>query len=526
MSKSLMTFEKLMVSCAEKKMNLFIPAYQRGYRWKSAEVLQLLEDVDGFEDGNYFMQLLAVRPDDEHGHLRIIDGQQRLTTLLLVEECLGQRNEMLRFETEARVGSKLDAAYRKEAKETIQNWLAGKDDGQKAVFAQKIRNCEFLYFPIQKAESEREFFNRLNTWKIEARDSELVKCFFLSDDDEEAIQERALLWERMERKLSDNAFWGMFANTRNIHEDRMGEFLKLVPGIDLAEEQKYPLYEGFRDSGRRKGAQWSEVKECFETLLEWYGKPEWRHLIGWYFHRKDSLVSHLDESTITDALHRAEELCGGKWLESQTLYEESNSNLQNYLLLANVAWCSEKLGIDYDFYRYSTAGTWSIEHVHARNQEKLDELEFKSLHFKEEDVDSLWLEYSKLDDNESANQFLQEHLHEDCGYPSENVDHSLGNLALLPKNLNSSLNASLFEGKQEKILSNYALDTEYWVPPLTVAIFAKEVGEPGDKFLPYWSTRDREAYVRQMTAVVDKYLFHMDLIITHTMYERSMAEQE
>ena len=131
--------------------------------------------------------MLAVREDETTHTLRIIDGQQRLTTVLLVLDCLdgGNRSSKL-IEYEMRnttEGKTLDGYFKSGARKEIDDWLSQKTETQKSEFSQKLIDCEFLYFTIESKDSEFDFFSRLNTWKISATDAELVKCFFLSNDD-------------------------------------------------------------------------------------------------------------------------------------------------------------------------------------------------------------------------------------------------------------------------------------------------------------------------------------------------------
>ena len=65
-----------------------IPSYQRGYRWEKKQVLDLLNDIFQFSNSNddnesYYLQPLVVKKRDE-GIFEVLDGQQRLTTLLLI----------------------------------------------------------------------------------------------------------------------------------------------------------------------------------------------------------------------------------------------------------------------------------------------------------------------------------------------------------------------------------------------------------------------------------------------------------
>ena len=525
MNKSLKTLNQVLEDLNGKNFKLFIPSYQRGYRCTPTEVRQLLDDINEEQAGNrYFLQLLAVREDQTAHTLRIIDGQQRLTTVLLVLDCLdgGNRSsKLIEYETRNTIeGKTLDGYFKSGARKEIDDWLSQKTETQKSEFSQKLIDCEFLYFTIESKDSEFDFFSRLNTWKISATDAELVKCFFLSNDDSAEVEKRAIKWNQMERQLSNDKFWGMFSSNKNIKKDRMEVLLSYA--IKTSQDERFPLFEAFKSAekeGKKKSDLWNSVEITFLFLEKWYGDRATRHLVGWFFHCTDKTTAEaksvikVDKDTIANAIKTANYLCGdGKWLEDENLYEtlggDAKKWLFDYLLLANVSWCIERCGVDYDFYRHSLIGSWSIEHVHARNQRMLSEFEFRSLKFREDDITALWAEYSKMDSKDAASVFLQEKLSEESGYPDEDEDNSLGNLALLPRDANSSLNDKLFRGKQREILSwVLARDkSSYWAPPLTVAMFTKEIGAQKDEFLAYWSKLDRKAYVETVETIVTEFL--------------------
>lgn len=74
-----------------------IPEYQRGYKWTSNNVKQLLEDLKHFQktspDSFYCLQNITVTKAvlNNHPCLNVIDGQQRLTTLFIIISFI-QRN--------------------------------------------------------------------------------------------------------------------------------------------------------------------------------------------------------------------------------------------------------------------------------------------------------------------------------------------------------------------------------------------------------------------------------------------------
>ena len=70
-----------------------IPDYQRGYKWTEANVLALLNDINGFEQANasqfYCLQNITITKIEGENYYNVIDGQQRLTTLFILLSYLG-----------------------------------------------------------------------------------------------------------------------------------------------------------------------------------------------------------------------------------------------------------------------------------------------------------------------------------------------------------------------------------------------------------------------------------------------------
>ena len=65
-----------------------IPLYQRAYAWEDKQLIQLVEDIsDVPDDANYYIGALIVSRQGDK--FEVVDGQQRLTSLYLLLNCLG-----------------------------------------------------------------------------------------------------------------------------------------------------------------------------------------------------------------------------------------------------------------------------------------------------------------------------------------------------------------------------------------------------------------------------------------------------
>ena len=98
------------------KFDFFIPSFQRGYRWDDNQVDDLLEDIWEFfnisnKDEGEFYCLQPIIVKSEKNRYRLIDGQQRITTIYLILSYLEfymkrYKYEKFKIEYETRIDSK------------------------------------------------------------------------------------------------------------------------------------------------------------------------------------------------------------------------------------------------------------------------------------------------------------------------------------------------------------------------------------------------------------------------------------
>lgn len=495
---------KSIVDFENDNINFYIPSYQRGYRWKSRQVCQLIDDINAFTPTEstpfYFLQALAVAKDTENNRVNVVDGQQRLTTLKLI---LGEESGELPIDYAREANQALDKYFMNMAKDVIEEKLVKIGPERRTEFCKKIKECcKFLYYEVEKAK-ELSTFNDLNSGKIPAKDSELVKCVMLTLGDDEAsnvTKARADEWDDIERMLNNNSFFS-FITPRNTwkEDDGMTVLLRyagLIPTKTEQEEEVFPFLTRILDELKTKSRVtiWKMIYSAFYRLSEWYNDPLMYHAFGAVVHQRNN--KDIKPKTRKEILDAIEKMAEYKPKEDKNDYSNWGEDLFNYLLLSNVAFCWKRWPYRYSFEMHRQVEAWSIEHIFARNQKNLDEKELAEW-LCENDSESAFNEYRTECDKGKGDDWLSKKL--GSRYPSTE-DNSVKNLALLPKNANSSLNNKLFEGKREAV-SKWACDswTDYWAPPVTEAVFMKSL--PGLKMtLPYWSEeKDKDSYIKSMS---------------------------
>lgn len=177
---------------------LYIPEYQRPYRWGVQQIVRLLDDLKAHDDslGNpdkkpdlaYYLGSAILHDDGKH--LNIIDGQQRITTLALLGHLSGKlKGVTLRYESpisQQQIKANLD-------------WLRACDR------LQEIKEIDFdkLQFTLVVTKSEDDayqFFETQNTGGVRLSGPDIIKAHHLrsvAKEDNHAVNGFAQKWESM-----------------------------------------------------------------------------------------------------------------------------------------------------------------------------------------------------------------------------------------------------------------------------------------------------------------------------------------
>ena len=318
----------LLTDAEGRPTRFWIPAYQRGYRWKPLQVTQLLDDVWEFiqhSDGQkrqafYCLQPLVIK-EREEGYFEVVDGQQRLTTIYILLTYLKDMTSMLgktRFEITfatrgkanepflseidlSRAEENVDFFHICEAYKAIGSWFSKRDPMHKLKLLQHFlnddgvgHNVKVIWFQLSERDNPVEAFTRLNVGKIPLTNDELIRALFLrrgavAESGVESPQLRiAYEWDQLEKALQSDAFWYFLSNEVGPEQNRIGFLFELVARADglpvEAEHDSYGIFYAYnqklKEAGSTPEGEWLKIKQAFMMLEEWFEDRTLYHITG------------------------------------------------------------------------------------------------------------------------------------------------------------------------------------------------------------------------------------------------------
>lgn len=361
MNENLKSIEELL------DFNFRIDAYQRGYRWDSAQVYSLLTDIDEFTpefQSFYCLQPLVIRKID-HTTYELIDGQQRTTTISLILMYFKSKSYQLLYTTRntednginsfiERIPTlpipefsipegidsfgEIDSIIFKFWKENIivdspeintvdnfyfyknyvviSNWFSQFDPEAIEIFKHKLyHQTKVIWYVEDDASDDKQIiekFINFNEGKIELEQAELIKALFVLDiaKTPNAVQRQyeenqfADDWNLIEHQMSDQKFW-QFVTSNKIDEN-------LANKINIL----FQLHNGFGKT-EDKFYNYRKYENAFKNNVE-SNKPDWanitqlyNNLEEWFFDRTSyhliGTIIHLTDFNISKVLEIANE---------------------------------------------------------------------------------------------------------------------------------------------------------------------------------------------------------------------------
>ena len=433
------------------KEKFYVPSYQRGYRWTERQVVDLLNDIwefqassDGKEKPSFYCLQPIVVKKRSTGEWELVDGQQRLTTILVLLGCLkplvealGKVPFKLTYETRSETSGaflqdidpklrdvNIDYHYICAAYDAINKWFAGRDGTHKLKFLQCLlnddevgRNVKVIWYELPAAEDSVGAFTRLNVGKIPLTNAELIRALFLRSrnfPDSTVSQQQLRIaqeWDAIEKVLQTNEVWYFLQGKDDSRETRIEyvfELIALEEGdgeTDLTDSYAtFHFYnDRFADPGTKAESEWLKIKRYFMTLEEWFHDRALYHLIGYLVQDGDDVLTirKLGGEAAKSAFQRMlkarlyERLIGGDvpardqlsekleaWL-GELDYESDAGTIRRALLLFNIATLLENptSNLRFPFETFKTK-QWDIEHVRSVESGKPGRI----------DAQRLWLE--------------------------------------------------------------------------------------------------------------------------------------
>ena len=331
-------------SIAELMQERFeVPSYQRGYRWTRTEVRALLNDLRDFarldtaREAFYCLQPLVVRRREDRV-CEVVDGQQRLTTILLLLHSMKEMFQAAPYSIEfaSRPGSgaalaapdqidpdsNIDNFHICQAHRAIHEWFdehsrtgdyAAKMDVSRALLAPTSagRNVRVIWYELAPQDHPIAMFTRLNRGKIPLTSAELIRAQLLNGKNFAAQRsdpgaaglppavaafrpyEIAREWDAIELDLQGDRYWHFLQGDSEAPAARIELLFDLLVRLnrrstvvmeaaDLASH--HGVFFGYQEmvgSGKiEAGIEWAKAKEIAMRLREWYRDPRMYHLVG------------------------------------------------------------------------------------------------------------------------------------------------------------------------------------------------------------------------------------------------------
>lgn len=473
-----------------ENFNFYIPNYQRGYRWDKIEVNALLQDILDFyqtdknQESFYCLQPIVVKKDSKK--YKVIDGQQRLTTIFLIIKFLDNKDIFnINYQTRRKSNDFLKNIQNKLDSEEIENidffyflnaykeiklfFNDKKDEISKKEFLEVLLyRCKILWYEISEQEKENEVFIRLNIGKIPLLETENIKALFLAENeniDEDELKERAEAWYEAEIKSrEDNDF--RYCVLKKI--DR--EIFHYIGYLILSGENIFDIYQ-----------LWLKNKDKNKF--------------------KDTLFSRI-KSKVSNYIQNIDELHYGK----------DRDKIINILLLFNLEYLiSQEDSNDYFKFNRFQLEQWSLEHIYAQDSGSIKNEIKKS---NNEEIKKWLIEVKEyIDNKEEVYQNIETALNnnefnEDLfnaineSFINDPLLNSIQNLTLLDKSSNSRIGNHIFSRKRKEIQK--LGEEDKLIPIATKKVFNKEFSNSKDN-PDVFTKKDQEDYLENIKEYLNKY---------------------
>ncbi|NCX94815.1 MAG: DUF262 domain-containing protein [Chitinophagia bacterium] len=553
-------------------LHFHIPAYQRGYRWDKEQVLDLLNDINEFkkEDNNYYcLQPLVVKLREDKISYEVIDGQQRLTTILLIAKYFSRMEDYANLspdftiDYETREGfrnylnnlnnlniaeqnnANIDYFFANIAVNEIRQYLGGLQ--RRGTFFEKFtEDTRVIWYEIAAGGEDpiRRFMN-LNGGKIPLTNAELIKALLLKssskfDNHQKEIHrlrqfEIAKEWDDIEYALQNKEFWYFLTNDDPKKQPTKIEFIfKLITQVepDLDSQGKaiksdgsdFFIFNYFKRKLEPEDSDivkiWGNIKRYYQILHEWFTDRELYHKIGYLIASGTTIQAVIvatNNQTKTEAKKTLNNMISSSLNKVQldSLEFKEKSQVKKVLLLHNIQTmlnAKEENG-RFPFDRFQTQA-WDVEHI-VPQTEDMPKTE-------QHQLDWLTASLPSIGDEQLKDEQLKEDITAYITQPNNNFG-ALYNRVLnyfsengLHEDDDNISNLVLLDSGTNRAYKNAVfpvkrktiIDREkgaVFIPVCTKNVFMKYYS-PNINQMTFWSEADANAYLKDIAQTLEGYL--------------------
>ncbi len=317
-----MSYNETMIKNIDYLLNiekLNIPIYQRPYEWSRNNILELLSDINTAIEkqkqfGNNFRYrigtiILHKNQENNDYTLDIVDGQQRIISLMLIKKYLDKDFKCNLLET--KFTNKITISNISQNYKYIEDYFAFRKDLKQSFINAFTNLLEVVIIKVGDISEAFQLFDSQNSKGKDLEPLDLLKAYHLrkmDNEDEKPKKEMIELWNKNKNGKEDKIeelfniylfpiYNWLYPNYSRLKEKKNNDFTKddidIYKGIDI-------------DSTYSYAKKAKKVMECFQITDSFISGKSFFEMVNYYINLLDEIKEKLNGQKyfyITDILN-------------------------------------------------------------------------------------------------------------------------------------------------------------------------------------------------------------------------------
>ena len=376
----------------------------------------------------------------------------------------------------------------------------------------------------------------------------------------------AYKWDEIEKTLNNDSFWYFLSNDKDKpKKDRIELVLELAANIKNDEQHNlFRNYENKLKNKNELDKHWQAVEECFMTLKEWYNDNKMYHYIGFLLNNKLESLENIYTNIYTNKLESLDNIYKRDIIKNKVIekiktkinvdevknytYYNNEEEIKLILFFSNIyetihsnqarnkkGSVTETITNRFPFDLYIKED-FDVEHIAPQTENPLNNKEDRIKWFKDSYEYLEKIDFSKINDDEIKNNLTEENIkkiieNEDNkninniifnnekwniiynyiletaiekgkNINLEDEEHCLGNLVLLPRDINRAYKNALF-GVKRKYIIDKETEKYRFIPVVTRHAFLKYYSK---NIIDLWTQEDAEQFKKTIINNLKEFL--------------------